>query len=101
MISFLYSQRYENGGIYVLYIAIQYFRLGYSDWLSSVFLRPPCILEIPRELLINLLAPPDPTQDQLNQNLWGNGGECGAWASGNPNVQPGLGILVLEQRFYT
>lgn len=61
MISFLSSQRYENGGIYVLYIAIQYFRLGYSDWLSSVFLRPPCILEIPRELLINLLAPPDPT----------------------------------------
>lgn len=101
MISFLSSQRYENGGIYVLYIAIQYFRLGYSDWLSSVFLRPPCILEIPRELLINLLAPPDPTQDQLNQNLWGNSGECGAWASGNPNVQPGLGILVLEQRFYT
>jgi len=52
----VFSQRYGNGGIRFIKTAAQYFRLDYSDWLSSVFLKPDFTLESPRKLLTNPLS---------------------------------------------
>lgn len=91
-----FSQHYGDGGIHFIDTVIQYFRLDCSDWLSSMFLKPTCTLNSPGEVLTNPLSWPDPTLDQLNQN---EGGKCGAWASGNCNVQAELRITGLEQWF--
>ena len=82
----------EMGGIHFIHTAIQYFRLDYSDWLSSEFLKPGCTLESPGELLTNPLVQTHPRSIRI---FGRGGGEHGAWASGDSNVQAGLRITGL------
>lgn len=56
----VFIQHYGNGYIRFIKTAIQYFRLDYSDWLSSMFLKLGFTLESPGKLLTNPLAQPYP-----------------------------------------